>query len=222
MKIGLITYNRPHAKTYSIASRLFLEESDVTLLFVPWKDHSPRHPLMIHRPQQSYGPDPNLYAKRFGWKVQHFDKAKNIDLFVVGGCQFIQNLKALNSHPGYLPYVRGLDALKWAIYNGLPIGVSVHWTSNKLDGGRIVYRKFVPLYFEDTFHSLAYRLYVEEIDALLTVIRSPDLWDNEITETDKIPDIVHSRMPQYRERIMLEKFETRRRNSPSIYDHIKT
>jgi phosphoribosylglycinamide formyltransferase-1 len=22
----------------------------------------------------------------------------------------------INSHPGYLPYIRGLDALKWAIY----------------------------------------------------------------------------------------------------------
>ena len=30
--------------------------------------------------------------------------------------KLVNSMKIINSHPAYLPYVRGLDSLKWAIY----------------------------------------------------------------------------------------------------------
>lgn len=219
MRIGLITYNRPHRKTWDLASRLYLEDFDVVLLYVPWQEYKERHPLVIHRPDQDLAPDPNYFAKKYGWTVKHYDKVDNVDLKIIGGGRYIPGLEALNSHPGYLPYTRGLDSLKWAIYNSLPIGVSVHWTSDELDGGRIVYHKLIPLYFEDTFHSLAYRVYEAEVQALIDVVKSPNLWDNDIRDnSDQVIGILHKRMPPFKETIMLEKFETRRKNAPSIYE----
>lgn len=38
----------------------------------------------------------------------------------------IQKYRIINAHPGYIPVVRGLDSLKWAIVEGLPIGVTTH------------------------------------------------------------------------------------------------
>jgi phosphoribosylglycinamide formyltransferase-1 len=217
MKIGLITYDRPHRKTWDLSSRLYLDEDNITFLYVPWKNYTERHPLITHRPDHLDAPDIKIIAEAYGWKMIPYDDKEDFDLLIIGGCQFIPNLKALNSHPGYLPYARGLDALKWAVYDGSPIGVAVHWTNNELDEGKIVYRKIVPLYFEDTFHSLAYRVYEAEIQALLDVIRYPSLWNNEIKEDEHISNLIHGRMPQYKEQIMLERFENRRKKSPSKY-----
>ena len=82
----------------------------------------------------------------------------------------VNSERVINSHPAYLPYVRGLDSLKWAIYYGHPIGVTTHIISEECDAGKLIRREFVPLYSWDTFHSVAQRQYELEIDMLVDSI----------------------------------------------------
>ena len=213
MKIGLITYNKPHRKTYDLACMLKMEGYKVVLLMVPFDERKERTPLIKHRPE-GYCANPRQISAQFDWDINEYRKSK-CDVYLVGGCGVIPGLKALNAHPGFLPHVRGLDALKWAIYHGLPIGVTVHETTDEPDKGPIYARRIIPLYFEDTFHSFAYRTYQIEIEMLVASIDyAPFEVNDELTSFE---DIVHKRMPAYKERIMLEKFEALRRNSKSIY-----
>ena len=62
--------------------------------------------------------------------------------------------------------MKGLDALKWAIYQEQPIGVTTHYISDTADGGELIERRVIPIYFEDSFHSLATRVYEVEIEML--------------------------------------------------------
>ena len=67
--------------------------------------------------------------------------------------------------------MRGLDSMKWAIYNNKPLGVTSHIISEEADQGWLIRRKFVPLYEWDTFHSVAMRQYDIEIDLLASAVR---------------------------------------------------
>ena len=54
----------------------------------------------------------------------------------------------INFHPGVLPENRGLDNLKWAIYNNLPQGVTTHLIDENIDVEQI-YKEFM-IDLEDT------------------------------------------------------------------------
>jgi methionyl-tRNA formyltransferase len=47
----------------------------------------------------------------------------------------IPSMGVLNPHPGLLPDYRGLDVLHWAVYNGHPLGVTVHFLDPGIDTG---------------------------------------------------------------------------------------
>jgi len=128
------------------------------------------------------------------------------------------NHKIINSHPGYLPNVKGLDALKWAIYQGQPIGVTTHYISDKADEGILIERKIIPVFFEDSFHSLAYRVYETEIEMLVNSIK---LIDNNQFENESLDDnryVANKRMPHNLEIIMMNRFEEIRKKSSSYLD----
>ncbi|MDD2889055.1 MAG: formyltransferase family protein [bacterium] len=52
----------------------------------------------------------------------------------------IPKLGTLNAHPGILPFYRGIDCWKWAVYNNEfdKIGCSVHWVDTGVDTGNII------------------------------------------------------------------------------------
>jgi urease accessory protein UreE len=55
MKIGLITYDRPHRKTQDIMLRLL--GRNVTVIAIPFKERKRHEPLYHHRPQMDTGID---------------------------------------------------------------------------------------------------------------------------------------------------------------------
>jgi hypothetical protein len=208
MKIALLTYDKPHKKTYDVACMLKVcGYNDVTLVSTEWQDRKRLHPLVRHRPE-GFAPEPKTLAKRLGYK---YNKGNSFDVYLVGGCNVLKGLTAINSHPGYLPYARGLDALKWSIYEGLPIGVTTHYTTDEPDNGPIIKRELVPVFFEDTIHSLAYRVYELEIKLLIDSIGC-----DTIEIDDEYTGGVHRRMPPYKEVVMMERFK--KLHKISIYD----
>jgi methionyl-tRNA formyltransferase len=83
------------------------------------------------------------------------------DIVVLGGSRIIRKniikipkIGILNAHPGLLPKYRGVDVIPWAIYQGDPIGVTIHFIDEGVDTGRIVAQKIINVTEGDTLDSL--------------------------------------------------------------------
>ncbi len=88
-------------------------------------------------------------------------KDKKIDLLInAGGGIFKLNLikspkiGILNTHMGYLPKYRGMNALEWSLFYDEKIGVTLHFIEPGIDMGDILLFKEIPLNNTDTIASL--------------------------------------------------------------------
>lgn len=80
--------------------------------------------------------------------LNYLKESLKSDLYIVYGSSYIKGKlakfliknKAINIHMGISPYYRGTDCNFWALYDGNPhlVGATIHYLSNKLDGGRII------------------------------------------------------------------------------------
>lgn len=182
MQIGIITYDHPHRKTQDLICRLILMGySNIELIVLPWNRWKKHEPLYQHRPTEAVQITTEQLCYRFGLKYHRGELidilAKNeYDRILIAGAGILPpeviKYNIINSHPGYLPNMRGLDALKWSILWGHPIGVTTYFIGEQADTGVMIDRKILPLYFTDTFHSIAQRLYDLEITMLAESIKS--------------------------------------------------
>ncbi|PPI88918.1 phosphoribosylglycinamide formyltransferase [Candidatus Pantoea edessiphila] len=95
----------------------------------------------------------------------------NPDLIVLAGYMrilsdvFIQHYKGiiLNIHPSLLPKYPGLHTHRLVLENhDLEHGSSVHFVTNKLDGGPIILQSRIPILPEDTENSIIKRIKQQE------------------------------------------------------------
>ena len=117
-------------------------------------------------------------------KREDFDKAllkevqkSKADLSILSGFMrilspvFTQNVKAINLHPSLLPLFKGANAIKESFESDMKIaGVSVHWVSEELDGGKIIAQKAFEktknmsfAEFESKIHALEYELLPQSV-----------------------------------------------------------
>ncbi len=177
MIVQIITYDKPHRKTQDIVFRLKLSGfTDIHLFVLPWITRPPHIPLYKHRPDNAFDISVDSFAKRMNLKYircEYSELTKLLDptnktlIAGAGILPGVKNTQIINSHPGYLPNVRGLDALKWAILAGQIIGVTTHFINEEADTGTLIERNILPLYHTDSFHSIALRQYELEIEMLL-------------------------------------------------------
>jgi methionyl-tRNA formyltransferase len=87
------------------------------------------------------------------------------DLLVLGGTHIIKPpilgipcLGTVNSHPGLLPRLRGSASVGWALYKDLPQGATTHFVTPEIDTGDIIISRQLPVYRDDTYESLNYRI----------------------------------------------------------------
>lgn len=66
--------------------------------------------------------------------------------------------EVLNIHNSFLPFNRGADPNIWSIVDKTPRGVTIHFMDAKLDKGKIIAQKIVPLFDDDTLESSYQRL----------------------------------------------------------------
>lgn len=212
--IGIITYNAPHRKTLDLLGRLLVAGNNDIHLMIVERSYSKKHtPLFQHRPQGTYKYYLTLPKTVISYMTRNV--IPDCDAFIIGGAgilppYFIKGKKVINAHPGYLPNVRGLDALKWAIYEGQPIGVTTHVIDENPDEGFLIDRKIVPVYFNDTFHSIAQRVYETELEMLVEATDKPvtniSLKDDRYTP--------HRRMTHREELVMMERCNRLIKRSP--------
>lgn len=76
----------------------------------------------------------------------------------------IPRMGAINFHPGYLPYNRGMNPNVWPFIENTPAGVSIHYIDNGVDTGDIIARKKINITPTDTAGSLYDKTLTEIID----------------------------------------------------------
>ena len=216
-RVSLITYDVPHKKTQDVLFRLIRRSRfEISLTLVPFKPRSERATIFHHRPAQLTGPDPRSLAQKYkletfvleGWQSFH----QRIDYFLICGAgiidsRFCSSAKILNCHPGLIPQSRGLDAFKWCIYKGWPLGNTLHRIDDGVDLGIVLHLHRTDIFKEDDLATLAIRHYDAEIDLLVNFdryLQGGTILSFEIQEPTK-------RMPVSLESEMLRNFENFKR-----------
>lgn len=215
--INVLTYTVPHRKTYDTLCLLKASGyHDVTVWAKPLGYVKSHKPLIEHRPECFDVPwlrnDLRSVSKNLGFenqKIMRYEDITEDGVFLVCGAgllpeHFVKTHTIINAHPGYIPNVRGLDAFKWAIYEGQPVGSTTHLIGDEIDAGEIIERRIVPIYDNDTFHRAAQRVYETEIAMLVKAI---ELLDKPREYIGGEGYSVHRRMSREYEGILLEQFE---------------
>jgi len=227
--IVVLTYNHPHRKTQDLIFKLLATGVKPMVIATEWIEMNSFKPIISHRPANPINIPLSDFCKNLGLELfltsksdlyktlKSFEKIEFI-LLATGNIieeKIVSEFQVINSHPGYLPHIKGLDALKWAIFHEQNIGVTTHFVNSQVDGGIIIERKLTPIFHEDTFHNIAYRQYEMEVDLLVNSIScKPE--NIEIGESEYA---TFRRMPHRLEYEMLDKFEKLRKNSALRTEH---
>lgn len=221
--IGVLTYNVPHRKTYDALCLLKAKGyMDVAVYAVPLHYQKKYNPYYKHRPEMNLKIETALVCKNFGYRYIEIENYDEIDIdkgsiMLICGAgilpdNFIRKNRIINAHPGYIPNCRGLDALKWAIYEKQIIGVTSHLIGDEIDAGDILIRKEIPVYKNDTFHAVAQRVYEQEISILIESIEQ--LLNYGVQQHIKGENyMVHKRMPLEIDKDLLNYFEEYKREN---------
>lgn len=194
-----------------------------TVVATEWVEKASFVPIIAHRPGNAMPISPGEMCKNLGLELITTTKEElsgtlnsiqNIEAILLATGNIIEEdivkkYKVINSHPGFLPVIKGLDALKWAILHKEPIGVTTHYVNEQIDGGVIIERRLLSIKYEDTFHNVAYRQYEMEVDMLIDALKV----EPENVEIGESKYATFRRMPHRLEGRMLEQFDVLRKES---------
>lgn len=179
--IHVLTYTTPHRKTYDVLCLLKARGyQDVSVWAVPMSYVKKYKPTVPHRPDD-VPVDSQTYIGNMGYAYTEIKTYADIpptrkdEVFLLcgGGLltdSFTASRTVINSHGAYIPYVRGLDSFKWAVYLGLPLGVTTHIIGKEVDAGEIIERRRLEIERTDTFHTAAQKFYELEVRMLVDAI----------------------------------------------------
>jgi phosphoribosylglycinamide formyltransferase-1 len=177
-EIIILTYDVPHRKSFDIMFQIYLLNlpNNIHVMASKMSYVKKFSPYIEHRPPIVHNIFPEDLSRMLGFKYscldEQIDKIKSGSILIVAGSgilddKLVENHLIINSHPGYLPMVRGLDAAKWAIYFDLPLGATVHRLTNQVDSGPIFLREEISIESKDTLHSIFNKIYNLEISLLI-------------------------------------------------------
>ena len=185
MKIGILGYEVPHRKVLEIAFSLKENGHEVTIFGFPFKARkNNEEPIFRDRPVPIMSFDLAEYLKESGiayircdgWdeKCQYTFNEASKDCNYIITCiakiipkNMTTNNIILNTHPGVLPYNRGVDAFKRAIINNWPIGITLHRIDEDIDAGTVIKTVNVPIFPGDNLEKVCDRAFNIEIRLLI-------------------------------------------------------
>ena len=213
--VAVLTYNQKHRKTYDTLCLLKARGyQNIKVYGQPMTYIKKSYPFILHRPRQIMSiPEPADLCRNLGFEYIEGNFEDNITdknrVYLLCGAgllsnEFIKNYRIINAHPGFSPLARGLDAYKWSLYYGLPLGVTTHFLGEYIDAGEIIERREIKVKEYDTFHSVAQRIYENEINMLVDAVELAD--KKHIFAIPESGD-VFKRMPHTLEEKLFEIFE---------------
>lgn len=206
--IFVVAYDCPHRKTFDVLTGLSaLGYKNITVFSCPMTYKKSFKPILQHRPNVIYHVDTHTLCNNLNFKFillktlndlrAYINDIGDAPVLIAGTGLIPENLldkiTFINAHPGYIPYARGLDAFKWSILENLPIGVSTHILSHVVDAGKLIKRLRILPEAGDTFHSLAQKVYEQEIKLLLNAVLEYKHVLKEVKEIEGF--LTHKRMP---------------------------
>lgn len=113
----------------------------------------------------------------------------------------IPRIGTLNTHPGILPYYRGIDCAMWAIYNNdfKNIGSTVHWVDAGVDTGPILQTMPYTLKSSDTLNTIDNTLYDLCVRNLMATLSSDKIKSESKTQDRQIGQQFY-KMPRHLEK----------------------
>lgn len=187
-KVCVITYDVGHLKAIKVFLGLLQKDYQLYALLVPFKY---KKKINI---KKKFEDRPNPILKNFdfisfcknnfikilrlnSWEEEdnaylfkNYDKNNMIFLTCISKIippWFVNKFTVINSHPGILPYARGLDTFKWSVLKKITIGVTLHIIDKNIDCGIILKKVKTPLQIKDTLNDVAMRTF--EIECLLLI-----------------------------------------------------
>ena len=173
--VGLITYNFPHLKTEQVIENLVYNHKQLKIYALPFISRKERVVLFHHRPNQTISIAPEVIGEKHGIDFipceTDLDIDDRCDIYLILGAgilseKCVKNKKIVNAHPGIIPACRGLDSFKWAIYNKIPLGNTLHYIDENVDSGEIISVVPTTVYKTDSLETLSRRHYENEIKML--------------------------------------------------------
>jgi UDP-2-acetamido-3-amino-2,3-dideoxy-glucuronate N-acetyltransferase len=211
-KIGLITYEFPHSKTFEILKKLIRKKYKVVLLFVGFKKIKKNYDS-DYRPNQF---KKKISLKNFKIERRYFSSKKDIlDLkyVLIGGSGLIDKKKIvpkkiINCHSGLIPLSRGLDSVKWSIFRGNLVGNTLHFIDSNIDKGTIIHQeitKFNPKCSLKQFYKVHYEKEINMLANFEKFIKDGKKFKLNISFPKK-------RFPKKYEKQLVEKFASYKKN----------
>jgi phosphoribosylglycinamide formyltransferase-1 len=103
-------------------------------------------------------------------------KRYNIKFVFLSKCGIISNnifkhgIKFINAHPSILPLYRGRGSLEWAVFNGGPLGFTIHYIDENVDTGPIILCKEIFTQKDETFVQYKKRLDLYAINSVCDLL----------------------------------------------------
>lgn len=220
--IVAFAYNFPHEKTENGLTDLFLSGIEVSVVIamdpVELSHESSKLPT---KPKGLEYRHPADVSSQLGYRyeVAQHDSERCMEVLneldpsigVILGARILPGRVIdqfekgiINIHPGLLPQNRGLDAMKWAIYNNWKQGVSAHIISEEIDSGRLIEKREVDVFGEDTLVTLNARLARVRRQLLTDAVEA--LMEHEVEDFPELKDgDYHSTIPPDKEIDLFQK-----------------
>ncbi len=186
--VVLFAYNFPHRKTQDFLFRLLAEgvpvghvlAADPVKLAIPPSEvrSKLRHTALLEprKVAEAVGARYHVVPHKGAELENLLDEIRPV-LGIIAGARILKpavlerfSTGIVNFHPGLIPETRGLDALFWSIYRDHPLGVTSHLIDHRVDAGRLLERRTLPLHRDDTIFDLSERLYEAQIEMLVPAI----------------------------------------------------
>jgi len=229
MKICVFSYNFPHKKTFEVLSTLYFNGIKINHVFaanklklnikyskerVSIKNIEYVHPKIIAQKIKSK----YTVIKHDSKNLVKVLKKEKFDLGIIAGARILKKqvvecfkIGVLNLHPGILPLNRGLDTHKWAILKNWPQGVTAHLIDDKVDAGKIISKKKIDVYVDDTLVDINYRLQNTELELMIksiNILKKKKFFKN---VKNKFKNL-HSCIDNKNEKKMIQVFENYKKN----------
>jgi len=190
MKLVLFIYDFPHKKSLKgmqlIKSKGIEDVYVIASPKVELKFRQSKHRVSVFETEII---EPSKLANQYGWNslvenhnseavISFLKKIKPSHGIILGARILNKNVidcfssGIINFHPGVLPENRGLDNLKWAIYNNLPQGVTTHFIDENIDVGYEIYKELLEVDVSDTLFDINSKLFDLQMEQLNKLIEN--------------------------------------------------